>query len=308
MVDVLRVAISAIDARVTALDSPARAHEIGALLLRLLIGTPAHAESLRLAGGLPLPDLAKARPGIPDDLASLVYELLDPDPALRLSDLKGIRARLSHLLALAAESGPPQRPLPGEGGSSPLPQPSSSFALTGGTTVPFIGRRHELARLVTLLTDGPARLITVTGPGGVGKSRLAMETALRLQSSFRDGVRSIPLVTLARPAFLGFAVARWLDISLSASGDPAVQILEFLKHRPDCSYSPPRWIRIILIIINASACIICYSLTRLVPYGRIFHPAESAREITSLFGGNTRDYVTMLSPVNYAGAMTTGSA
>ncbi len=56
---------------------------------------------------------------------------------------------------------------------------------------PFVGRSAEIAWLLTLLTDGKTRLVTICGPGGIGKSRLALEIGRQLQAHF-DEVHLIP--------------------------------------------------------------------------------------------------------------------
>ena len=63
---------------------------------------------------------------------------------------------------------------------------------------PLLGREHELEELVELLSDG-ARLLTITGPGGTGKTRLALQTAAELTGTFADGVFWVPLVSVADP-------------------------------------------------------------------------------------------------------------
>ena len=63
-------------------------------------------------------------------------------------------------------------------------------------TTGFVGREAELARLSALLEQ--ARLITVTGPGGVGKSRLALRAAAAAAPGFADGVRLVELSAAAR--------------------------------------------------------------------------------------------------------------
>src|SRR6201997_3532670 len=64
-------------------------------------------------------------------------------------------------------------------------------------TTGFVGREAELARLTALL--GQARLITVTGPGGVGKSRLALRAAAAAAASFADGACLVELAALREP-------------------------------------------------------------------------------------------------------------
>jgi predicted ATPase/class 3 adenylate cyclase len=63
---------------------------------------------------------------------------------------------------------------------------------------PLIGRERELEELVGLLTNG-TRLVTITGPGGTGKTRLALQAAAELTDSFLDGVFWVPLVGIVDP-------------------------------------------------------------------------------------------------------------
>ncbi|MFF0296383.1 ATP-binding protein [Kitasatospora sp. NPDC004614] len=74
---------------------------------------------------------------------------------------------------------------------------------------PFIGRAAELEALTALL--GRSRLVTVTGPGGVGKSRLALRAAARLAPDFPDGTRLADLAPVRDPLLLGPAVRAALD-------------------------------------------------------------------------------------------------
>jgi predicted ATPase/DNA-binding SARP family transcriptional activator len=74
----------------------------------------------------------------------------------------------------------------------------------------FVGRRDELAEVETLLAAN--RLVTLTGVGGVGKTRLALETASRLVPDFADGVFWCDLSALAEPALVPSAVAQACDV------------------------------------------------------------------------------------------------
>ncbi len=63
---------------------------------------------------------------------------------------------------------------------------------------PFVGRSRELDDLCALLENPPCRLLVLTGPGGVGKTRIAVEMASRLNHTFPDGVYFVPLAPLTR--------------------------------------------------------------------------------------------------------------
>jgi predicted ATPase/Tfp pilus assembly protein PilF len=80
-----------------------------------------------------------------------------------------------------------------------LPRPASSF----------VGREREVAELVELLQDG-ARLVTLSGPGGSGKTRLAIESAAELVPEFRNGVFWVGLAALRDPALVAENAARML--------------------------------------------------------------------------------------------------
>jgi predicted ATPase len=74
----------------------------------------------------------------------------------------------------------------------------------------FIGREHELASLTDLL--GGLRLLTLVGPGGVGKTRLATELAMRLVSGYADGVCLMELANLSDSRLVADAIATTLGI------------------------------------------------------------------------------------------------
>ncbi|MDQ5826198.1 MAG: tetratricopeptide repeat protein, partial [Chloroflexota bacterium] len=76
----------------------------------------------------------------------------------------------------------------------------------------ILGRQEEIARISGLLARDGIRLLTITGPGGVGKTRLATEVALRQVRQFRDGVYFVPLATVREPGLVDRAIAEALDI------------------------------------------------------------------------------------------------
>ena len=77
---------------------------------------------------------------------------------------------------------------------------------------PLLGRERELAALAELVRREDARLVTLTGIGGIGKTRLALELVRRLAPEFRDGSAVATLATLRDPALVPRGILEALDI------------------------------------------------------------------------------------------------
>ena len=77
---------------------------------------------------------------------------------------------------------------------------------------PFLGRERELREVVELLERADARLVTLTGPGGTGKTRLTLQAAAEASDGFSDGVRWIPLASVRDEDDVGAAFAEALDV------------------------------------------------------------------------------------------------
>ena len=95
---------------------------------------------------------------------------------------------------------------------------------------PLYGRASELAALVKRLEDPACRLLTLTGPGGIGKTRLALEAAHQLAGTWRDGVRFVPLAAVDEPKRLALTLLEALELSPSQA-PPEVQLREHLRSR-----------------------------------------------------------------------------
>ena len=110
---------------------------------------------------------------------------------------------------------PPLRSL----GHGNLPEPASSF----------VGREAEIDE-VARLTEG-ARLVTVTGPGGAGKTRVVIEVARRVQGRFADGAWFVPLDTIIDPDLVVPAIARALAVREQPGGSISDVLADFLANR-----------------------------------------------------------------------------
>src|SRR5581483_6280518 len=81
---------------------------------------------------------------------------------------------------------------------------------------PIIGREDEIGKACLFLRHSHGRLLTLTGPGGVGKTRLALHIAANLLHDFADGVYFVPLAPIRDPQFVIPAIAKALDVQESA--------------------------------------------------------------------------------------------
>ncbi len=95
----------------------------------------------------------------------------------------------------------------------------------------LIGRESELADLSVLLDDLGCRLLTLTGPGGVGKSRLALEVAHAHVTAYTDGVALVELAAATTPDRIVSAVAERVALPLTGQSDPTAHLLNYLGER-----------------------------------------------------------------------------
>jgi len=99
-------------------------------------------------------------------------------------------------------------------------------------STPFIGREKEQSQLNKRLAEDPySRLLTIVGPGGVGKTRLALQAASAAQPAFRDGVYFIPLASLASADNIISTLAEQLRFRFFEAAEHKQQLFDYLRQK-----------------------------------------------------------------------------
>jgi predicted ATPase/DNA-binding CsgD family transcriptional regulator len=93
-------------------------------------------------------------------------------------------------------------------------------------STPFVGRENELRRISELMSDPACRLLTLVGPGGIGKTRLANHAAQHFPNA-----HFVPLQPLTSPDFMLTAIANALHVQFYPGGDPKQQLLDYLREK-----------------------------------------------------------------------------
>src|SRR3954454_19536249 len=95
----------------------------------------------------------------------------------------------------------------------------------------FIGRERAIADICRLLERDAVRLLTLVGPGGIGKTRLALAVAEALQSEFPDGVYFVSLASLTDPNLVLPAIAQTLGVREGGAPGGQSSLLERIQAR-----------------------------------------------------------------------------
>ncbi|MBE2201216.1 MAG: protein kinase [Anaerolinea sp.] len=181
----------------------------------------------------PPPDLQQLRPELGDRFADLIYRMLAKDPNQRIPDIELVAAELTAIWqtqgALTEVDSELDWPVgPAEPGSTTGELAGPQHNLPIISTL-FVGRQQEMAELQRLLLDPGYRLLTLHGPGGIGKTRLALQVAQRYLAETQADVFMVDLTAVDNADMLVTAVAETIQYHFFGREDPELQLLNYLQ-------------------------------------------------------------------------------
>jgi predicted ATPase/Tfp pilus assembly protein PilF len=241
-------------------DARADLWALGVMLFEMITGrrpfeAPLPAALVTAILHQPTPDLEALCPDTPIELLDLAYRLLEKDRGQRIASARQVGAELE---AITRTTGQRQHFAEAPRAREPASAPAAAFPLVRlpAQTTPFIGRSAELAELDQLLRGPDVRAVTIIGPGGMGKSRLALEAGRRFASSAGGvdrsslgslgtvgslatlgpgapllGVFFVDLSPLGSPELLVSAVAEALGFQFKPGSDAKRQLLDYLREK-----------------------------------------------------------------------------
>jgi serine/threonine protein kinase/tetratricopeptide (TPR) repeat protein len=222
------------------IDGRSDVYAVGVLLFRMWVGVLPYTANTPLGTAMkhitePVPRILDYKPDLTEECDNFIKIALAKDRkdrfrsatemANQLLKIAGfyeaeIIDRSSEILdakpLLSSDPHPTPKPIPAKN-NLPI-QPTS-----------FIGRTEELIEIEERLANPSCKLLTLLGLGGIGKTRLAIQSAKNELFNYENGIYFIPLAPLSEHEFIVPTIAETIDFSFYAEEEPRVQLINYLR-------------------------------------------------------------------------------
>jgi predicted ATPase len=220
------------------IDGRSDVYALGVLLFRVWTGVTPYTANTPMGIAMkhvtePVPDLLAFQPDLPAACGRLIEIAMAKDRADRFSSAVQLAEALDRIASgadwhpdLLEETLSDLEAVPIDRRERISAKRASNLPSQDST---FVGRRAELARLAECFAAPDCRLVTLLGPGGIGKTRLAVEAAGRALADFRHGVFFVPLVAVSSGERIVPVIADHIGFKFYDQDDQTTQLLNYLK-------------------------------------------------------------------------------
>jgi serine/threonine protein kinase len=186
-----------------------------------------------------LPDIQEIRPEVPDAVVDLIYRMLVKSADERMPSVRLVGAELEGIIK-GIDITPSNQT--GKVLFKSIASGTSTFAIPKADTTQkninlptpatrFVGRTKEVAEIMALLKQPKTRLLTLLGPGGMGKTRLGIESADQLAQDFARGVHFVDLAPISDPEHIIATIAKVFKLEFDDTSDPKEQLLYYFHDK-----------------------------------------------------------------------------
>ncbi len=186
---------------------------------------------------LPPPPLCEHRPELPPAVEEVILRGLAKEPAQRFPDVREFASALERACRRSSQSLSVASAEQQFVATTEFPRSTPSGGLFEPVwKVPtiltsLVGREQDVATVGALLQAPTARLVTLLGTGGIGKTRLSLQVAVEMRQHFTDGVCFVPLASVSDPELLMPTIAQELGIQDATTLPIFEQVKHFLRKR-----------------------------------------------------------------------------